>query len=170
MFVARKLRQIYKNDSVIARKFLMGDTLIFCELSQLGYFHYMHKVTAIANKLRISAKNNPDPLKKILFSKSLSELAIYLLQKHSFIDEYNLSIKRHLDFILENALRYDQKRWIDDIQIQYKEQMRLRHKVLISVASNRIGQILALNFIHMFINLPRNILRKFKTVVLRFNH
>jgi len=163
MFVSQKLKQIFENDSeFIRRKFLMGDTFIFCELSQQGLVHYMPEVTAVANKLRVSAKNNPDPYKRIIFSKSLSELALYLLKKHIFINEYNVGIKRHINFILENALRYNQKSWIDDIIYQYKKEIKLKHKAIVFVARNNTCRRLLVIIRDIFINLPHKIFRKAK--------
>ena len=166
MFVSKKIKRILNDDLTFFNgKFLMGDTFIFCELSQLGLVHYMPEVTAVANKLIVSAKNNPNSFKRILFSKSLSELAMYLLQKHSFVDEYNLSIERHLDFILENALRYDQKRWIDDIKLKYKENIKFKHRVLILLSRKKVCRILVVAFIDIFVKLPKRLLRKARRAV-----
>ena len=159
------LRIIKGTPELFTKKFLMADTQLFCELSQIGKIYYIEESTAVANKLLISAHHNPDPQKKILFAKSLGEMAIYLLRKHSFKEELIKAIRRQATFLLLNAIKFNQRIWVDETKVLYGDYLSNVHFYLILLSRTYITRKITLFFIKLFVWVPKAIVNRIRTKV-----
>lgn len=70
--------------------FLMGDTPLWLDLSQLTKFKYFDDVFSVYRISSESASNSKNKIKKLRFKMSMAEMRLYYCQKYDYIVNTNL--------------------------------------------------------------------------------
>lgn len=82
--------------------FLVGDTQIWAEFSQISRLGYIDESLATYNLLIESASNSRDPAKAHRFWKSNAELCVYLAEKYGLSE---VEVKHFLGYLWQQSLK-----------------------------------------------------------------
>ena len=88
--------QVAEADPVLfnSRRFMMGDTPRWAELSLLGKIGYIDESLATYSVLEESANHSKDPKRSLRFVQSGCELRLYMIDKHNLSQEKRVRFER----------------------------------------------------------------------------
>jgi len=98
-------RDLLKKIVPNTRRFLMGDTPLWLDFSQLTKFKYFDEVFTVYRILSESASQSKNLAKKFQFSLSMAEMRVYYSQKHGY--PINENLKRWYNRSLINYRIYN---------------------------------------------------------------
>jgi glycosyltransferase involved in cell wall biosynthesis len=89
---------------LVNKKWLMGDYPIFLAMSLCSKIGYIEDVTSTYRVLANSAVHSPDPIKKVMLTKSYNDIKLYFIEKYGCTEGTRIKINvAYYKFLLRSS-------------------------------------------------------------------
>lgn len=90
--------------NLVSQNWPMGDYPMFLAMSQKSKIGYIDDVTSTYRVLANSAVHSPDPIKRIMLTKSYNDIKLYFIEKYGCSDETRLRVyAAYCKFLLRSS-------------------------------------------------------------------